>query len=82
MASIKCVQDIDTVGRRQYDADLLVTRNGQATVQGDSTPLCSEAATVPGDPSTWRHTAHGRDVAEQHDMAFIRSSTSSLVTPS
>jgi hypothetical protein len=27
MASIKCVQDIDTTGRRQYDACLLITRN-------------------------------------------------------
>jgi hypothetical protein len=32
MAGIKYVQDIDAAGRRQYDTDLLVTRNGQATV--------------------------------------------------
>jgi hypothetical protein len=81
MASIKCVQDIDTSGRRQYGANLLVTRNGQTTVRGDLTLWCCEAATVPDDPSTRRHTTHGRDVAERHDMAFIRSSTSSLATP-
>jgi hypothetical protein len=27
-------------------------RNGQATVRGDLTPWCSEAATVPDDSST------------------------------
>jgi hypothetical protein len=52
MTSIKCIQDIDTAGRRQYNTDLLVTRNGQTTMQGDLMLWCSEAATVPGDPST------------------------------
>jgi hypothetical protein len=47
MTSIKCIQDIDIAERRQYGADLLVTHNGQSTVQGDSTTLCNEAATVP-----------------------------------
>jgi hypothetical protein len=32
MASIKYIQYIDMTGRRQYGTDLLVTRNGQATV--------------------------------------------------
>jgi hypothetical protein len=82
MSSIKCVQDIDTIRQQQYDAGLQVMRNGQTTVQGDSTILCSKVATVSGDPSTRRHTAHGRDMAERHDMTFIRSSTSSLATPS
>jgi hypothetical protein len=81
MTSIRYVQDIDIVERRQYGADLLITRNGQTTVQGDSTPLCSEAATVSRDPSTQCHTVHERDVAKRHDMAFIRSSTSLLGTP-
>jgi hypothetical protein len=63
MASIKYVEGIDTAGRRQYSADLLVTRNEQTTVQGDWTPLCSKAATVSGDPSTRRQTTHGRDIA-------------------
>jgi hypothetical protein len=40
MASIKYVQDIDTTRRRQYDADLLGTHNGQATMWGDLTPRC------------------------------------------
>jgi hypothetical protein len=58
MAGITCVEDIDAAGRRQYGANLLVTRNGQATVRGDLTPRCSEAAIVSGDPST--HTiSHG-----------------------
>jgi hypothetical protein len=82
MTSIKYVQDIDIAEQRQYGADLLVTRNGQTTVQGDSTPLCSETATVSRDPSTRCHTVHERDVAKRHDMAFIRSSTSLLGTPS
>jgi hypothetical protein len=82
MTNIKCIQDIDVAGLRHYGANLLVMRNGQATVQGDSTVLCSEAATVPGDPSIRCHAAHGRDVAERHDMSFIESSTSSLTTPS
>jgi hypothetical protein len=82
MTSIKCIQDIDVVGLRHYGANLLVMRNRQAIVQGDSTVLCSEAAIVPGDPSIQCHAAHGRDVAERHDMSFIQSSTSSLTTPS
>jgi hypothetical protein len=82
MGSINCVQDINTARRRQYDTVLLDTHNGHATVQGDSTILCSKAAKVSSDPSTWCHTTHGRDVAERHDMAFIRLSTSSLATPS
>jgi hypothetical protein len=68
MASIKCVQDIDRAGQRHDGVDLLVTRNEQATVQGDLMLLCSEATTVSGDLSTRRHTAHGRVVAERHDM--------------
>jgi hypothetical protein len=82
MTNIKYVQDIDIAERRQYGADLLVTHNGQTTVQGDSTPLCSEAATVSRDPSTRCHTVHERDVTKRHDMTFIRSSTSLLGTPS
>jgi hypothetical protein len=82
MGSIKYVQDIDTARRRQYGAGLLVTHNVQATLQGDSMVLCSKAATVSDDPSTQCHTVHGCDVAEQHDMAFNRSSTTSLATPS
>jgi hypothetical protein len=55
MGSIKCVQDIDTSRQRLYGAGMLVTHNGQTTVQGDSTTLCSKAATVLDDPSTRRH---------------------------
>jgi hypothetical protein len=64
MNSIKCVQDIDTAGRRQYDAGLLIMHNGHATVQGDSTLLCSKDAIVSYDSSIRRHTAYGRDMAE------------------
>jgi hypothetical protein len=47
MADIKCVQDIDAAGRRQYGANLLDMLNEQATVRGDLTPRRNEAATVP-----------------------------------
>jgi hypothetical protein len=52
MADIKCVQDIDAAGRRQYGVDLPDIRNEQVTVRGDLTPQHRKAATVPGDPST------------------------------
>jgi hypothetical protein len=82
MGSIKCIQDIGTSRRGQYGVGLLVTHNGQTTLQGGSMVLCSKAATVTGDPSTRHHIVHGCDVAERHDMAFIRSSTTSMATPS
>jgi hypothetical protein len=80
LADIKCVQDIDTAGRRQYGADLLVTRNGQATMRGDLMLQCHKAATVSGDPST--HTIPRMDTAWQSDVTFNRSSALSLAIPS
>jgi hypothetical protein len=52
MAGIKCVQDIDVIGRRQYGANLPDICNRKATVRGDLMPWRSKAATVSGDPST------------------------------
>jgi hypothetical protein len=52
MAGVKCVQDINAAGRRQYGVDLPDIHSGQATMRGDLMPWCSKATTVPGDPST------------------------------
>jgi hypothetical protein len=52
MTDIKCVQDIDVAGQRQYGVDLPDIRNEQATMRGDLTPWHSKSATVPDDPST------------------------------
>jgi hypothetical protein len=80
---MKCVQDIDTVGQRQYSADLLGMHNGQAIVRGDLMPRCSEAAIVPGDPSTrtipcmgttWQSdmTLHSSDHQRHHWLSLAR----------
>jgi hypothetical protein len=34
-------------------------------MQSDSTTLCNKAAIVSGDPSTWHHTTHERDLGER-----------------
>jgi hypothetical protein len=67
MDGIKCVQDIDTIGQRQYGIDLLDGHNGQATERGDLTPQRSKAATVPADPSI--HTISRMGAMWQNDVA-------------
>jgi hypothetical protein len=78
MTDIKCIQNINATRQRRYDTELLDIHNGHATVRGDLTSRRSKTATVSDDPST-RTISY---MAEQRDMTFIRSSTSSLAIPS